>query len=89
MSKSFKEHIEISKSGTTFFGLSQGAVGKYLFKHPSYTKQEEIANAFTTMDDELDQLRLKLNKTQKFKQGMMQSLLTGKIRLVKPQGGMT
>ncbi len=37
-SKLFKDYIEISKSGSTFFGLSQEAVGNYLFKFPDITE---------------------------------------------------
>ena len=38
------------------------------------------------MDKDLESLQQRLNKTQQIKQGMMQQLLTGKTRLVKPQG---
>jgi len=35
------------------------------------------------MDDEIEQLELKLAKYEEIKIGMMQNLLTGKIRLSK------
>ena len=34
------------------------------------------------IDDEIDSLERKLSKSKLIKQGMMQNLLTGKIRLV-------
>ena len=48
------------------------------------TKQEQdaIANTLSDMDSEIDALEQKLAKTRQLKQGMMQQLLTGKIRLI-------
>lgn len=50
------------------------------------TKKEQtaIANVLSDMDTELDALQQRLEKTQSIKQGMMQELLTGKTRLIKP-----
>jgi type I restriction enzyme, S subunit len=44
--------------------------------------QESIANVFINIDKEIAQLEQKRSKYQLAKQGMMQQLLTGKIRLV-------
>ena len=82
-SKVFRDHIEVSKSGSTFFGLSQEAVGNYLFKFPKLEEQTKIATILSDMDADIAALENKLTKTQKIKQGMMQNLLTGHIRLVK------
>jgi type I restriction enzyme S subunit len=49
---------------------------------PEVTVQNEIAEILTTMDNELSQIQHKLAKLKQQKQGMMQALLTGKIRLV-------
>lgn len=45
-------------------------------------EQAAIANVFSCMDNEIEALEQKLEKTSQIKQGMMQQLLTGKIRLV-------
>jgi type I restriction enzyme S subunit len=45
-------------------------------------KQKEISSIIYSMDLELEQLKQKLSKYQLAKDGMMQQLLTGKIRLV-------
>ena len=37
---------------------------------------------FSDMDNEIESLEQKLTKARQIKQGMMQQLLTGKIRLV-------
>jgi type I restriction enzyme S subunit len=80
-SKRFKDHIELSKSGTTFFGLSQAAVGNYEAFLPPLNEQIAIANVLSDMDAEIAALEAKLAKARMIKQGMMQNLLTGRIRL--------
>lgn len=49
------------------------------------SEQSYIANALSDMDSEIQSLELRLSKTRQIKQGMMQELLTGKTRLIKPQ----
>jgi type I restriction enzyme S subunit len=44
--------------------------------------QLEIAETLSTLDDEIEGLQAKLEKARKIKQGMMQELLTGRVRLV-------
>ncbi len=46
------------------------------------SKQQHIAQILSDMDAEIELLENKLEKYKKIKQGMMQNLLTGKIRLV-------
>ena len=48
---------------------------------PSIAEQTAIANILTTMDNEIEALEKERNKYKCIKQGMMQQLLTGKIRL--------
>ena len=45
-------------------------------------EQEEIANILTNMDEEIESLEQDLEKYKHIKQGMMEQLLTGKIRVV-------
>ena len=47
----------------------------------STTEQTAIAQLLSDMDAEIEALECRLKKTQALKQGMMQALLTGKIRL--------
>ena len=49
---------------------------------PTVKEQELIASILSDMDNEIEALEQKLDKTRQIKQGMMQQLLTGKIRLV-------
>ncbi|MFC0120072.1 restriction endonuclease subunit S [Pseudoalteromonas xiamenensis] len=47
-------------------------------------EQTAIATILADMDEELQALEQRLSKTRQIKQGMMQELLTGKTRLIKP-----
>lgn len=49
---------------------------------PNIEEQQAIAEIFIGMDKEIELLERKLEKYRQVKQGMMQQLLTGKIRLV-------
>ena len=49
---------------------------------PSVEEQVCIATVLSDMGNEIETLEQKLAKTRQIKQGMMQQLLTGKIRLV-------
>jgi len=49
---------------------------------PTYKEQENIATILSDMDTEITALETKLEKYKKVKLGMMQNLLTGRIRLV-------
>ena len=45
-------------------------------------EQQAIAIVLSDMDSEISSLESRLTKYQSLKQGMMQQLLTGKIRLI-------
>lgn len=49
---------------------------------PEVPEQQAIAQVLSDMDNEIERLEKKLAKYQQIKQGMMQELLTGRIRLV-------
>lgn len=49
---------------------------------PTKAEQEAIATVLSDMDAEIAALEARRNKTRALKQGMMQELLTGRIRLV-------
>jgi len=82
-SKSFQERIKENSHG----GAMQNLVGmdvfrKTLLELPPKAEQDAIATILSNMEAEIDTLEVKLTKTRKLKQGMMQELLTGRIRLV-------
>ena len=48
-------------------------------------EQDAISAVLTDMDTEIQTIEKRLSKTRHIKQGMMQELLTGKTRLLKPE----
>ena len=48
---------------------------------PPLAEQQAIAQVLSDMDSEIEQLKKKLSKYQQIKQGMMQELFTGRIRI--------
>lgn len=61
-------------------------IGVLLVPRINQEEQRAIANVLSDMDSEIEQLEKKLAKYQQIKQGMMQELLTGRIRLVDADG---
>jgi len=52
---------------------------------PEYPEQQAIAGVLCNMDSEIAALQRQQQKAEAIKQGMMQHLLTGRIRLIKPK----
>ena len=64
-------------------GLSTKIVNTLIVYYPEeLNEQQAIASVLSAMGDEITKLEQKLAKYRQIKQGMMQQLLTGKIRLV-------
>lgn len=77
-----KQISECQKSGAQH-NLTVEDVRKLIIKSPATVEEQNaIASIFSDMDSEITALEQKLAKTRQVKQGMMQQLLTGKIRLV-------
>ncbi|MHA6896911.1 restriction endonuclease subunit S [Ralstonia pseudosolanacearum] len=68
--------------GTKVSGVSKSNIGKITISLPSVEEQTAIATILSDMDAEIATLEAKLTKARSVKRGMMQQLLTGKIRLV-------
>ena len=68
--------------GSTRYNLSKESFrGAYVCIPPSLAEQKAIAEVLSDMDAEIEALEAKRAKYESIKQGMMQELLTGKIRL--------
>ena len=64
-------------------GINSSELKSLLIKMPNSVKEQKaICDILDSMDEEISILQLKLNKYNCIKQGMMQNLLTGKIRLI-------
>ena len=68
--------------GTKVSSISKASVAQTSIYLPSIEEQTAIATILSDMDSEIEALEEKLEKTCQIKQGMMQELLTGRIRLV-------
>lgn len=69
-------------TGTKVSAISRTAIQNVKVMIPSKPEQTAIANVLSSMDKEIEALEAKLGKYRNLKTGMMQQLLTGKIRLV-------
>ena len=79
----FKNFLEQLSAGSTITHLYQKDMNKFEFYIPNdIDEQKAIADILFDMDTEISALEQKLVKYHKIKQGMMQQLLTGKIRLI-------
>ena len=71
-------------AGSSVQNLNKEKVTNVLLYAPtSLQEQSAIASVLTLMDNEISALEAKEAKYEQIKQGMMQQLLTGKIRLVE------
>lgn len=61
--------------------VNRKELSEYKFLLPEIEEQKRITSILTDMDSEIAILEEKLSKYQKVKQGMMEELLTGKVRL--------
>ena len=67
--------------------LNKGMVQAFQLRLPTIPEQTAIASVLSDMDAELAALEARRDKTRALKQGMMQALLTGKIRLLAESNG--
>ena len=82
-SRKGRDIMTMLAQGSTRFNLSKSLLRNTSIEMPQ-TKEEQqaIAQVLSDMDSEIQSLEVRLTKYQSLKQGMMQQLLTGKIRLI-------
>lgn len=74
--------LAIQSQGTSIKGVTTEDIQKIAIPTPSEEEQNAIVDILADTDSEIEALEQKLKKYRQVKQGMMQQLLTGKIRLV-------
>ena len=87
--KSIKTFIYYLLSNTNFQYLISGSgqpqitsnIRYHKIKLPNLDEQQKIAEVLTACDDEINLLNLKLENLKKQKQGLMQKLLSAKVRI--------
>lgn len=77
-----KTEIIDKGSGSTVLGLSSDDLKALEICFPPIEEQRQIADTLSTIDAEIKTVKRQLAKARQIKQGMMQKLLTGQIRLV-------
>lgn len=68
--------------GDAVVHISASALSSILVTLPNLEEQRDIAAVLSDMDAQITALETKLAKARQVKQGMMQELLTGRVRLV-------
>jgi len=66
--------------------LSKALVQSLCIRCPKIEEQEAVASVLDDIDIEIAALERRREKTRSMKQGMMQQLLTGRVRLIQPTG---
>lgn len=69
-------------TGSTFPNIDGKSIKAIAFPIPPLPEQTAIAQILSDMDAEIEALEKKLEKYKMLKQGMMQNLLTGRVRLI-------
>jgi type I restriction enzyme, S subunit len=77
-----KKYLQANAGTTATSIISKATFSKLVFTVPLLPEQTAIATVLSDMDTELTALEARRDKTRAIKQGMMQELLTGRIRLV-------
>jgi type I restriction enzyme S subunit len=78
----YKKYINILLAGSSINNLTPTSIQSMVFAMPELEEQSVIAVVLYDMDSEIAAIEQRRNKTKLIKQGMMQELLTGRIRLV-------
>jgi type I restriction enzyme S subunit len=81
-SEPFKQRVREVAVGQTMPSLNTQILRRLPLALPTLVEQVAIAQVLSDMDTELAALEARREKTRQLKQGMMQALLTGRIRLV-------
>ncbi|MCQ6261301.1 restriction endonuclease subunit S [Alcanivorax sp. MM125-6] len=72
-------------AGTKVLATNRQHIASVELRLPGTSEQNAIATVLSDMDTELEALERRRDKARQIKQGMMQQLLTGRVRLVVPQ----
>lgn len=79
----FTVHVELNKTGTTFFGITQDEVGRYKMLLPPITEQEKIVkfieNQTSKIDTSIIKIENEIELMQEYKQALISEAITGKI----------
>lgn len=80
----YEELRELSTGDGGRGGLNLSIIRAIEVPFPSKSEQQAIGQVLSDMDAEIEALEARVAKTRDIKQGMMQQLLTGRVRLPVP-----
>jgi len=84
-SSAFRMYTDITKVGTTFFGISQAAVGRYIGMLPPIDEQKMIASYLDTKSAQIDRIiqntNIQIEKLQELRKTLINDVVTGKIKV--------
>lgn len=82
-SDSYRDQLAVVLAGSSINNLTPTSVKSLTFSVPvQIEEQTAIAEVLSDMDTDLAALEARAAKARAVKQGMMQQLLTGKVRLI-------
>lgn len=81
---SFRSTLARLAAGTSVYAISARQLAGIELRLPSRAEQAAIVSVLSDIEAEIRHLELRRDKTRAVKQGMMQQLLTGRVRLVEP-----
>ncbi len=81
----FREGLARLAAGTKVYATNRTHIASVEMSLPRIDEQAAIAAVLSEMDTEIAALEARRDKTRAIKQGMMQQLLTGRVRLVRPK----
>lgn len=81
----FKRSLEKAASGISVYAISKRNVSEISIHLPSKEEQNAIVQVLSDMDNDLFAVRNYWKKMIEVKQGMMQSLLMGNVRLIQQE----
>lgn len=76
-----REKISYFAQGSTRYNLSKENLKKVMIPVPTIEEQEKIAEILIHFDDTVELHNLRMLKLQSLKKGLMEDLLTGKVRV--------
>jgi type I restriction enzyme S subunit len=83
LSNNYRSFIDVLLSGSSINNLKPSDIESIEIPYPTIEEQIRIATILREMDADISTLQKNLKKAKQLKQGMMQQLFTGKIRLLK------
>jgi len=79
--KSNRKRFEIISSGSTFKAIRKKDIENYFIPFPPLEEQKKIAEILSTIDKKLEIERKEKEKLKRIKKGLMDVLLTGRVRV--------